>query len=190
MAFFELPTMMAFSALTMWTSSPSMARLAACVAMRPRTRPVASMTVTARLASGSSESFALKCLAPDMWSPDDPAVLALREGLHGLPLRQDPAAPGLGAGRGARAGGRDGELLRRRARPEQFAGDDGGLAVAEVGVDLAEVDLCPVARRLLQTGSDVSPQGSLVLAAGGLEGTDELHEHRIRLAVGSGCHGV
>src|ERR1041385_2486171 len=107
MAFFELPTMMAFSALTMWTSSPSMARLAACVAMRPRTRPVASMTVTARLASGSSESFALKCLAPDMWSPDDPAVLALREGLDGLLQRQDLAARGGDLGQIGRASCRE-----------------------------------------------------------------------------------
>src|ERR1051325_124829 len=96
MAFFELPTMMAFSALTMWTSSPRMARLAACVAMRPSTRPVASMTVTAPFfgawpcgafgAAGALGAAAgvLEGVVSAMGSPEDPAALAAREGLDGL----------------------------------------------------------------------------------------------------------
>src|SRR4051812_6875106 len=99
MAFFDEPTMIAFSAFTMWTSSPRMARLAAWVAMRPSTRPVASMTTRAPLGAGKAGPGGL-CFAPDMGSPDDPAVLALREGRDGLLEAQDLAALGRDLGLG------------------------------------------------------------------------------------------
>src|ERR1051326_5409504 len=189
MAFLLEPTMMAFSAFTMWTSSPRMARLAACVAMRPSTRPVASMTSRAPLGAGKAGPGGL-CFAPDMGSPDDPAVLPLGEGLDGLAEGEDLAARlgDLGLGGGARAEGDHGVGLADLAVAQELARDDGVLAGPEVVIQLADVDLCPVARRLLQAGSDVSPQGGLVRAPRVLEGADEVHEHRVRFAVDPGCH--
>src|ERR1041385_5327580 len=184
--------MMAFSALTMWTSAPWMACLATKVAMRPTTSPEASTTTMGRLPAYSRVAGGLGNLDPAMRSPDDPAVLALGVGLDGLLEGQDLAAGlvDLGLGGGARAEGDDVDLLGQLARAQQLAGHDRGLSVADVGVDLADVDLGPVARRLLQTGSDVSPQGSCIFTARLVERADELHEHRVRFAFDPGCHVV
>src|SRR5581483_4713604 len=81
----------------------------------------------------------------------------------------------------AEAVGRDLDALRERARGQELAGHEDGLAVVRVAVHTRKVHDDALLRRLLEALRDVSPDGRFVLPGLLLEVLDEDPKARIGL---------